>query len=271
MDEYLARIEVRKVADGPDTLSFRVNQIEASVLNALRRTIISDTPSIAVHWVYIRENETVMADEILSHRLGLIPILADSSTLKNIVRSEVLDPLAELTDENSIKMELNVENTTDKVLTVRSNDIKIVSNTKTTLKQNVIITRLAPGKRIECKMLAVVGTGREHAKWMPTSVCYYRSIKKLEMKDISKAMEIQKYFRDGFAIENGKPVIDEDRLLVNMDIEKNYPNEIKVRAEPDSFFFEIEAIANSPKSILKKGLGILKNKLKEFQTAANAR
>ncbi|KAI5168083.1 DNA-directed RNA polymerases I and III subunit RPAC1 [Nematocida sp. AWRm79] len=269
MEAYLSRIEARKVEEQSEILSYRINHIDPSVLNAIRRTIISDVPTVAIHWVYIRENETVMADEILSHRLGLIPIIADAEDFERVVKTPELDPFTELTDKNSIQMKLVITNNTDKILTVRSNDIKILSKTNAAIKQNVIITRLVPGKKIECRLFAIIGTGREHSKWMPTSVCYYRTIKKLEMKDPSKAAEIQKYFRDGFSVRNGQAIVDEDKLLVNMDIEKKYPNEIKIHTENDSFLFEIEGITASPKTILKKGIRIIKDKLKELKMATD--
>ncbi|KAI5191071.1 DNA-directed RNA polymerases I and III subunit RPAC1 [Nematocida minor] len=269
MDEYLKRIEVRKIEENSETLSYRINHIDPSVLNALRRTIISDTQTVAIHWVYIRENETVMADEILAHRIGLIPVIAHPSIISPIEKNNIFNPDTDLTDENSIFMELAVENKTDKILSVYSDDIKIGSSKNIQLKSKVFITRLAPHKRIECRLYAILGTGRDHSKWMPTSVCYYRCIKQIELKDPSRAQEIKKYFRDGFSVDENGPQVDEDKLLVNMDVLKKHPDIVNIQTKEDSFLFEIETISESPKEIVKRGFAALRENLKELETAAN--
>jgi len=51
--------------------------IDAPLANALRRILLAEVPTIAIETVYIYENTSIIQDEILSHRLGLIPIHAD--------------------------------------------------------------------------------------------------------------------------------------------------------------------------------------------------
>lgn len=269
MDAYLDRVEMRMVEENAETLSYRINHIDPSVLNAVRRTIISDIPTVAINWVFIRENETVMADEVLSHRLGLVPIICDPSEIEPVKRESNFNPATDLTEENSIAMSLVVANTSKKILPVYSNDIRIESDAKVQVKKNVLITRLAPNKRIECKLFAILGTGRDHSKWMPTAVCYYRYIRKLTLKDPTKAEEIKKYFREGFTVTDKGAQIDEDKLLVNMDVLKTHSDSVSIHTETDSFLFEIETISEPPKSILKRGLHALHSKLEEIEAAAN--
>ena len=49
----------------------------APIANALRRVLISEVPTMAIETVYILNNTSIIPDEVLAHRLGLIPILAD--------------------------------------------------------------------------------------------------------------------------------------------------------------------------------------------------
>ncbi len=60
-------------------MEFDLIGVDASVANALRRIMIGEVPTMAVENVYIYNNTSVMHDEILAHRLGLIPILADAA------------------------------------------------------------------------------------------------------------------------------------------------------------------------------------------------
>jgi DNA-directed RNA polymerase I and III subunit RPAC1 len=59
-------------------MEFDLIGVDASVANALRRLMIAEVPTMAIENVYMYNNTSVMHDEILSHRLGLIPILADA-------------------------------------------------------------------------------------------------------------------------------------------------------------------------------------------------
>lgn len=58
-------------------MSFDLKGVDAPIANALRRIMIAEVPTMAIHKVYIYQNTSIIADEVLAHRLGLIPILAD--------------------------------------------------------------------------------------------------------------------------------------------------------------------------------------------------
>jgi len=65
-------IEIREVSD--EKIVFELNGCDVSVANALRRIMISEVPVIAIDFVNIYENTSVMCDEFLAHRVGLIPL-----------------------------------------------------------------------------------------------------------------------------------------------------------------------------------------------------
>lgn len=51
--------------------------VDASIANAFRRILLAEVPTMAIETVYIFNNTSVIQDEVLAHRLGLIPIKAD--------------------------------------------------------------------------------------------------------------------------------------------------------------------------------------------------
>lgn len=64
-----------------ERIEFDLIGVDASVANALRRIMISEVPTAAIEDVYIMNNTSIVQDEVLSHRLGLVPIRADPDLL----------------------------------------------------------------------------------------------------------------------------------------------------------------------------------------------
>jgi DNA-directed RNA polymerase alpha subunit len=57
-----------------DRIEFELRDTDISVANALRRVLLAEVPSLAFTSVFIHDNSSVMADEFVAHRVGLIPI-----------------------------------------------------------------------------------------------------------------------------------------------------------------------------------------------------
>ena len=68
-------IEIKHCTD--EEIEFDLIGVDASLANAYRRIMIAEVPSMAFEKVYMMNNTSIMPDEVLAHRLGLIPILAD--------------------------------------------------------------------------------------------------------------------------------------------------------------------------------------------------
>ena len=63
-----------------DTVArFTISGATPAFANALRRSMIGEVPTLAIEDVRIYDNTSVLFDEILAHRLGLVPIKTDLS------------------------------------------------------------------------------------------------------------------------------------------------------------------------------------------------
>lgn len=81
----MPQVEIVDLRD--DTVTFILSKTDASVANALRRIMISEVPTMTIDLVEIMENGSVLNDEFIAHRLGLIPLV--SSTAQNLFYSRV--------------------------------------------------------------------------------------------------------------------------------------------------------------------------------------
>ncbi len=67
----------------PHEIKFILSETDVSVANTLRRIMIAEVPTLAIDLVEFHENTTVLNDEYIAHRMGLIPIkYLDPNTLR---------------------------------------------------------------------------------------------------------------------------------------------------------------------------------------------
>ena len=96
-------IEIKSLTD--DMLVFDVQGIDFAFANALRRLMTSDVETIAPEKIHLFQNTSVVQDEILAHRIGLIPLKADPKHLQSVDEANPND----FDSGNSIELELKVK------------------------------------------------------------------------------------------------------------------------------------------------------------------
>ena len=70
-----------KVLDKKDnTLALHIKNTDDVFINTLRRIIISEVPTLAIKNVKFIKNNSALFDEIIAHRMGLLPLKADLET-----------------------------------------------------------------------------------------------------------------------------------------------------------------------------------------------
>ena len=128
--------------------------------NAIRRIILDEVPTFAIEDVEFVRNDSAIYEEALAHRLGLVPIKTDLIAYN-------------LKDECSCGgigcalCEVKMTISQDEEGYVRSSSIKSDDPQIVPADDQIIITKLLPGKTFQANLKAVLGKGKEHAKWSP--------------------------------------------------------------------------------------------------------
>lgn len=178
--------------------------IDASLANAYRRILLSEIPTLAIENVYIENNTSVIQDEVLAHRLGLIPFKGGREGLHDFLKwwkkpAEGEDPYAGCFDYNTVRLELNVTCTvnhdaapgeTDPLKAyhnahVYAKDIVFVPTGKqeeffagedaiAPVNPDILIAKLRPRQSINLAMHMHKGIGSDHAKFSPVATASYR-------------------------------------------------------------------------------------------------
>jgi len=275
-----------------------------AIANAYRRIMLAEVPTMAIEHCFIYNNTSVIQDEMLAHRLGLIPIRADPTKFK--WKPKNLGPENSATEHSivfSLKAKCHPSNNSDPDKTGRREDLfldyKIFSghlkweplrgqdtqfrgrNEIRPVHRKVLIAKLSDRQEIDMKLHAIKGIGRDHAKFSPVATASYRLLPEIRL--ISKitgtnAIKLQKSFADGVIALEGK---DKVAKVVNARIDSGsrnvfrYPDlkdKVTYDLIKDHFIFKIESTGCMPAlDILLQSCDILEYKceyfLRELQTS----
>jgi len=194
---------------------FFIEDGDVHIMNAIRRAMLSETVTLAIHDVYINQNTSVMPDEVLAQRLGLIPLRIDSSELNLLEEVGAAEPdlrrLYKLTARLRLKKaNLETDPNSMKIVTVYSGDL--VSVDKKTLRpvyDNIPIVKLGANQEVDIECVAKVGRGKDHAKFSPVSVVAYKIMPKIIVNENCNSCGecVDACPHNCLTMELGKPVL----------------------------------------------------------------
>jgi len=145
-------------------ISIKLKGVALQYANALRRICLNGVPIYAIDTVDIIENSSVLADEGITHRLGLIPLKTDLS------RSDESD--------SRIMLTLDSGDDTETGRTVTSAEISSDDKVVRPSSDQIPIVHLAPGQKLKFEAYARLGKGTEHAKWNSSNIAVLLDTKK---------------------------------------------------------------------------------------------
>ena len=162
----MASPSVEVVEKSNERIVVKFNNIPRQYVNALRRLSIGEVPTLAVDDVVILENSSVMHDEAVAHRLGLIPLRTDPGRFVMPHECDCGSTLG--CAKCRVLLVLDAE-ATDKTKVVTSGEMVSEDETVKPVSKDIPIVVLAPSQKLKFEAYARLGIGKQHAKWQPTS------------------------------------------------------------------------------------------------------
>jgi len=148
-------------------ISVKLKGVPLQYANALRRVCLNGVPIFAIDTVDIIENSSVLPDEGLAHRLGLIPIKTDLSRFNEPSKC---DCQSESGCSNCRVMLVLDSGDSDVTRTVLSNELSSEDDSIKPISDKISIVQLTQGQRIKVECYARLGRGTEHAKWNSANI-----------------------------------------------------------------------------------------------------
>lgn len=221
---------------------FEIHGADVSIINGIRRVVLTDIPTIGFMGeedssIDIAVNTGRLHNELITHRLGLIPIhLSEEET--------------EAYQDDEITIQIHAVNKTDTMMDVTTHDIEATRNdvvmsvkernrlfpVDPVSKAPILITRLHPHEELKLNGKAVKSTARVHAGFSPVCLCTFH------------------YLLDPVESMKATNVLDKERAYLK--------NEF---GDPMAVQFELETVnALTPRYLVHTALGILHDKISSF-------
>ena len=150
-------MSLKIINENEQKVSVEIKGIPIQYANALRRICLNGVPVYAVESVDILDNSSVLADEGLAHRIGLIPLKTDLEASKD----------GNETDKIMITLDSGVS---DETRTVLSGELKSQDSNVIPTSNDIPIVTLAPGQSLKFEAYARLGKGTEHARWNSANI-----------------------------------------------------------------------------------------------------
>jgi DNA-directed RNA polymerase subunit D len=258
-------MEVRLLEKDSKTgkMSFMLKGADASFANALRRIMMDRVPTMAIEEVEYRSNDSVLYDEMLAHRLGLVPLKAD-------VKAYNLPADCSCKGEGCMKCQAKITLSAKGPGVVYASKMKAKDPSIEPVYPKMILSSLLKDQEIKLEATAVLGLGKEHSKWSPGLV-WYKFKPSIDVKsscdNCGKCVDACPVAI--YELKNKKLSVDKDNVmkchLCDACVEICPKGAITVEGSADDIIFTVESFGSvEPKDIVTQGVKIFGRLLDEF-------
>lgn len=265
-------MEITIIHKDENDIHFLIENVDVAFANAIRRTMLTRLPAMAIDEVLILENTSVMYDEMIAQRLGLVPI---TTVLDDYNLPRDCDCEGKGCSLCQCALTLEKESGDEEIVVyardLTSQDPKVVP-----ASGDIPIVKLAPNQRLIIEAYARLGTGVENAKFQAVATVAYKYVPlvivdKSKCNQCGNCVEVcpKKILRlDGDTIATQNTL---DCNLCEACVEECEPNAITIDSKADSFLFKVESSgALPPDEIVERAAELLKERIQVALDFANS-
>ncbi|MEM2841997.1 MAG: DNA-directed RNA polymerase subunit D [Thermoproteota archaeon] len=264
------KFEIKKKSE--NEVKFKVSGIDVSLANGIRRTILTEVPILAIDEVVFFDNDSPTPDEVLAHTLGMIPLKTPSG--KYGLPEECMEGKSSKPCRVILTLDMKAGDTpllvSSEALVSDDPEVAPVSN-------KIPITYLPPNGKLRLEAYAMIGRGKEHAKWQPVSTISYKYQPVIKINTYSCSKDcikcVEACSQGVLTKKDGIIVVNPDECSfcdLCKDVCPKEPPAIEVSHLEDTFIFRLEPTgALPPSEIMSQCLKILKGRLFLFGRVFN--
>ncbi|HLE95980.1 MAG TPA: DNA-directed RNA polymerase subunit D [Candidatus Thermoplasmatota archaeon] len=254
----------------PTRAEFVLEEVDHAFANALRRTLVADVPKLAIDEVTIYDNTSALFDEMLAHRLGLLPVPTDPDAFN--FRDQCTCN-GEGCPSCTVLFTLSKEGPA----TVYSGDLTPADPRFAVPDARIPIVKLLEGQRVMLEAAAILGRTTQHAKWQAVVGCGYSEYPSIKVPDTPLSASVQEALEpvlpEGVvSLENGRLRVhdDEKAFLWVRSVQKLYGIDgLEATLDPKRFVFRVETEGSlSAKVAIQQACKLLMTKLKDVEQQA---
>eukprot|EP01063_Lacrimia_lanifica_P025519 TRINITY_DN33349_c0_g1_i1.p2 TRINITY_DN33349_c0_g1~~TRINITY_DN33349_c0_g1_i1.p2 ORF type:complete len:388 (+),score=121.93 TRINITY_DN33349_c0_g1_i1:86-1165(+) len=249
------------VGQHENEIDFEISGVTPAMANLFRRVMMTHIPTVAVDIALFHANDSVVFDEALAHRLGLVPLAVDADKLSPVVAGKGInttapDPLT------TLRFELDVVAPRDNY-PVYSKDFKwvpleggpVFATPPAPVHDKIMLTKLMKGHRLKVTMFAIRGTGEQHAKWAAVGGCTFKPAPIVRVvpghpKAVGEAAEFIANRCPGkvFDIEDAVLTVADEagcsmcRECIRGDVAHTAPSPVELGVHKSRFIFHVESV-----------------------------
>ncbi|DAC71968.1 MAG TPA: DNA-directed RNA polymerase subunit D [Thermoplasmata archaeon] len=242
----------------------KIEDTDVYFVNSLRRVMLAELPKLAIDDVIIYDNTSALFDELIAHRLGLIPIPTDLPILafRNECKCE-----GKGCPSCTVRYTLSKEGEG----VVYSGDLQPEVPSFAITETTIPIVELMKDQRVILEVEAVLGRGRDHAKWQVVLAPRYRmetviSVDKKRMSD-AKAF-VEELPEDLVELKGDKLELTDPSKAPMLEsiLDKNKIDFVTMTRDPTKLTFSFETDGSmDAKAALQESVNILTKKYEELR------
>ncbi len=252
-------IKIEKISRDKEKISFLIKGVNNTIVNTIRRSVL-EIPVLAIDTVEFYKNDSALYDEILAHRLGLIPLKA-TRTFKQREKCSCKG-------KGCLKCTAGLKLKAKGPMTVYAKDLKVRG--VEIVYPDMPIVLLEKDQELQLSAEAILGKGKEHAKFTPGLAWFnaYPVFKIDGCVDCEECVDVCP--RKAISIKDKKLIIDPlkcDLCEACVEFSKNKEKcSIMIKPSEEDFIFFIESFGQlKPEEIFIEAIKAINDNLKELK------